>query len=100
MIWKETKNKSQRCDELRQYIEDRFKKVYPFSVTEKGSSVFSLPDGLKMSVFSMSGTHFDSLGMNYKNSPEFGDDDGDLYYIDDFDTPEDLFSAMLEETKR
>ena len=100
MIWKETKNKKQRRNELRKYIEDCFKKVYPFSITENGLPVFSLPDGLKMNVFSMGGTHFDSLGMSYKNSPEFGDDDGDLYDIDSFNTPEELFKAMLEETKR
>lgn len=93
------KKTDRRRSELREYVENRFKSIYPFKIAENGFAIFDLPDGLKMSVFSIGGKHFDSLGINYTNSPEFGDDDGDLYHIDDFETPEDLFNAMLNETK-
>lgn len=53
-----------------------------------------------MHLFSMSGFHFDCLEMNYTNLKEHEDDDGDLYFIDDYETVDELFNDMFEETRR
>lgn len=97
MIWTETKSLDERRTEIRKYIENRFKEIYPFREI-KNKVVFLLPDGFEMSLFSMGGLKFDCLGMNYTNSQE--DDDGDLYSIDDYETANELFNDMLEETRR
>ena len=48
----------------------------------------------------MHGKGFNCLGMEYGETSEVFPDDGDLYHIDDYDTPDEMFNAMLEETKR
>lgn len=80
-------------------IIDKMKSVFPFLVVD-GTTVFSLPDGLFMNVFSMRGDDFDALGMEYGENQEFQTDDGDLYYISDYQSLDDIFQAMLEETRR
>lgn len=97
MIWKETNSKAERRAQIKSYVIERFKKIYPF-ISENDTVLFRLNDEEIMKVVSLGGTHFDDLVMNYKSPND--SDDGDLYTIDDFDTPEKLFEAMLEETKR
>lgn len=96
MIWKGMKNSDVRREEIKNYIINAFSKYYP----RNGNNAFVLSDKTIISVFSMGGGQFDCLGINYQNNPEFGNDDGDLYYIDDYDTVEQLFADMLEETRR
>jgi hypothetical protein len=97
MIWKETGSKTERRLQIKEDIIERFKSVYP-NITRENKIVFILPDKTEMKVISLGGTHFDHLVMNYKSDNV--DDDGDLYSIDDYETVEELFSEMLEETKR
>lgn len=84
---------------LNKFVTEKMKSEYPYQEKD-GDVIFSLPDGLFMRIFSMSGEHFNCLGMEYGETPDLLPDDGDLYYVGDYSTPEKLFDAMLEETKR
>ena len=87
MIWSER----QSLTETKQFVENKFKEVYPY--TERNGDVFfSLPDGCTMKVVLLGGD-FHALVLDYTV------DDGDLYFIEDYKTPDELFKAMLEETK-
>ena len=97
MIWKETSSKAERRAQIKSYIIEQFKKVYPFT-SENDTVLFRINDEEVMKVVSLGGTHFDALVMDY-TSP-YDSDDGDLYHIDDYETPEEMFKAMLEETKQ
>lgn len=99
MIWKGTKSKTERRNEIKADLVNRFKAVFPFTVNNN-TVLFTLPDGMIMSVVSLGGTHFDDIVMNYKSPDGWDNDDGDLYHIDDYTTIEELFSAMLSETYR
>ena len=46
----------------------------------------------------MRGNNFNCLVMNYKSSTD--DDDGDIFYPNDYSNPEEMFKYMLEETRR
>lgn len=95
MTWTETLSKTERRAQIKEYIINRFKEIYSYS---ENPLEFTISDGSKMKVVSLGGTHFDSLVMSYKS--DYDDDDGDVYHIDDYDSPESLFTAMLEETQR
>lgn len=97
MTWTEIQSSNDMLSDIKSFLVREFSKIYSFSRIND-DTVFSLPDGLSMSIFTMHGKGFGCLGMNYKavNS----NDDGDLYYPDDYDTPNELFLAMLEETRR
>lgn len=97
MIWQETSSKAERRLQIKSYIIEQFKNVYPFT-SENNTVLFHINDEEVMKIVSLGGTHFDALVMDY-TSP-YDSDDGDLYHIDDYDTPEEMFNAMLEETKR
>lgn len=97
MIWKETSSKAERRAQIKSYIIEQFKKIYPFTF-ENDIVMFRINDEEVMKVISLGGTHFDDLVMDYTSLND--SDDGDLYTIDDYDTPEKLFEAMLAETKR
>ena len=98
MIWKESpkpKNKS-----LREYIEEKFQKIYPYEIDKEDNRVyFDLPDGSTVRV-----DNFDknvSLVLSYwSDIDEDMRGDGDRYYLEDYDTLDDMFEAMLEETRR
>lgn len=77
--------------EIKQFVENEFKKIYPYDEKD-GIVLFSLPDGSAMKVVLLGGD-FNALVLDYIS------EDGDLYYFDDYDTPEKIFRAMLEETK-
>lgn len=53
-----------------------------------------------MRLFVFRNKESDCIGMEYGESPDCFPDDGDLYYLSDFRAPNDMFYAMLEETKR
>lgn len=84
-----SENKS--LNEIRRYIEDKFKEKYPFSEKD-GTIVFSLPDGASMKVVQLGGD-FNALVMDYVG------EDGDTFSPDDYKTLDELFEAMFEETK-
>lgn len=84
---------------IKSAIIDKMKSVFPFTVID-GITVFSLSNGLFMNVFSMKGDDFDALGMEYGENQDFQTDDGDLYFISDYKSIDDMFQAMLEETRR
>ena len=87
--------------EIKNMAIERMKEVYPYSI-QKGEICFSLPDGVFMQFWMWRGeTEYDNaLGMEYGNRPDLLPDDGDLYYPADYDSFEEMFAAMLEETQR
>lgn len=99
MTWTEMKTAIDPVSAINVAIIDKMKSVFPFTVID-GITVFSLPDGLFMNVFSMKGNDFDALGMEYGEKQDFQTDDGDLYFISDYESIDDMFQAMLEETRR
>lgn len=99
MTWMEMKKTTDPITTIKAAIIDKMKSIFPFLIVD-GNIVFSLPDGLFMNVFSMKGDDFDALGMEYGEKQEYQTDDGDLYYISDYESLDDMFQAMLEETKR
>ena len=86
-----TYSESRSLNNIRSFIENKFKEKYPYSEID-GRIVFSLPDGVFMKVSQLGGD-FNALVMDYI------EEDGDLYYPDDYETLDALFEAMLEETK-
>ena len=95
MTWTENSSRQMNINDARAFIEERFKGVYPFE--EKNETVlFTLPDGFIMKVVSL-GSKFNALVMDYTSS--FDSDDGDTYRLEDFETPDAMFEAMLEETR-
>lgn len=99
MIWKEIRKTDDLVNDAKSFIIAQMKKQYKY-ITSESEPIFILNDKVFMRVFTMHGENFNCLGMEYGENPDVLSDDGDLYYIDDFGTPEDLFNAMLEETKR
>ena len=97
MTWAEILSSSDKLSDTKSFLIKEFSKIYSFS-SINDDTVFSLPDGLSMRIFTMHGKGFGCLGMNYKSDDS--NDDGDLYYPDEYDTPNELFLAMLEETRR
>ena len=97
MTWKEIQSSNDFLQDVKSYIEKKFCKVYGVSENTK-EPVFQLPDGNKMKIITMHGSGFECLIMNYKS--DFDDDDGDQFYPDDYSSPDEMFSAMLEETRR
>ena len=97
MTWKEIQSSDDCLEKVKSLLIERFKEIYKYTVDNK-EIIFSVPGGYLMKIFTMHGKSFSSLGMNYKSDIE--DDDGDLFYPEDFEKFDDMFSAMLEETKR
>jgi hypothetical protein len=73
------------------------KNVYLFS-EEESSVIFEVDNDTKMKIVELTGKDENSFVMNYYSSDD--EDDGDQYYISEYDTPDELFNAMLEETQR
>ena len=99
MTWTEMKKTTEPVKSIKSAMIDKMKSVFPFLIVD-GTTVFSLPNGLFMNIFSMRGDDFDALGMEYGEKQEYQTDDGDLYYISDYESLDDMFQAMLEETHR
>ena len=95
MTWTENSSRQMNINDARVFIEERFKGVYPFE-EKNGTVLFTLPDGFIMKVVSL-GSKFNALVMDYTSS--FDSDDGDTYRLEDFETPDAMFEAMLEETR-
>lgn len=95
MTWTASTSRKMSIDEARSFVEEQFKKIYPFEIKNE-KVLFTLPDGSIMKVVSL-GTKFNALVMDYTSSTD--SDDGDMYYLDDYTSPEEMFIAMLEETK-
>lgn len=99
MKWTELQKTNDLLNDAKDYIIEQMKQQYHYE-TKDNAIIFSLPDNVFMKVFSMHGEHFNCLGMEYGSTPDLLPEDGDLYYIADYDTPEQLFYAMLAEIKR
>ena len=99
MTWTEIRRSNDLVNDAKAYAVERLKKIFMCLPSEE-TPTFILPDGTFMRVFSMHGKGFNCLGMEYGETSEVFPDDGDLYHIDDYDTPDEMFKAMLEETKR
>ena len=108
MKWTESqknKNANERRNELKELIIGKFKIFHPFEVIDE-VTVFTLDDGLLMDVFSMSDRDSEDgiIAMEYsENMQDFKNhvsEDGDSYFADDYETANELFNDMLEETRR
>lgn len=97
MTWTEIRSSDDLLIDIKTFLEKKFSMIYSADKSG-GDTVFSLPDGSSMRIFLMHGKKFNCLGINYKSDND--DEDGDLYYPEDFETPDDMFTAMLEETQR
>lgn len=97
MTWKEIWTGEDFLRDIKTFIIKKFSESYPFE-EYNDETFFYLPDGYKMRIITMRGNNFNCLVMNYKSSDD--DDDGDLFYPDDYSDPEEMFKYMLEETKR
>jgi hypothetical protein len=82
---------------VKDYLITRMKNVYLFS-EEESSVIFEVDNDTKMKIVELTGKDENSFVMNYYSSDD--EDDGDQYYISEYDTPDELFNAMLEETQR
>ena len=82
---------------VKDYLITRMKNVYLFS-EEESSVIFEVDNDTKMKIVELTGKDENSFVMNYYSSDD--EDDGDQYYISEYDTPDELFYAMLEETQR
>lgn len=96
MTWKETPNNKS----LQEYIEERLKKIYPYEIDKEDNRIyFSLPDESVVRVDNFKKNEV--LVMSYwSDIDEDMRGDGDLYYLEDYDTLDEMFEAMLEETRR
>lgn len=78
-------------NDARAFAENKFREVYPYS-EKAGEVIFQLPDGSTMKVVQLGGK-INALTLAYT------EEDGDLYYPEDYDTIDDMFAEMLKETK-
>ncbi len=100
MTWRGIKKTNDSVLELKAYVIGEFEKIYQFDLVND-NIVFALSDNLFMSIDTIQwDENLFCLVMSYGESPDLRPDDGDTYYIDDYDTPEELFDAMLKETQR
>ena len=76
MTWTASTSRKMSIDETRSFVEEQFKKIYPFEIKNE-TVLFTLPDGSIMKVVSL-GTKFNALVMDYTSSTD--SDDGDMYY--------------------
>jgi hypothetical protein len=96
MTWMEIRSDDDFLDSARSYMITRFKEIYK-SFTKGGKTFFELSDGCTMHIDTMHSKDFECLVMVYVS--ENDNDDGDQYWPEDFETPNDMLEAMLAETK-
>lgn len=99
MTWTEIQKTDDLINDTKDFMIEQMKEYFE-CVSSQKIPTFILPDKLFMRIFAIHGKHSDCLGMEYGETPSVFPDDGDLYYISDFKTPNDMFYSMLEETKR
>ena len=99
MTWTETKRPSDINNQVYDYIVSQFKGIYPNHIDEFGNIRFYCPDGSSFNVFDLGFGEYGSFVLSYFDGDVDGED-GDLYYPEDYDTPEAMFAEMLEETRR
>ena len=97
MTWKEIQISDVFLLDGKTFMIKKFSELYPFE-KRNDETLFYLPDGYKMHIVIMRGNNFNCLVMNYKSSTD--DDDGDIFYPNDYSNPEEMFKYMLEETRR
>ena len=93
MAWTE-KNFNSDFDKIKQCLETEFKKIYSTNAEQR----FVLPNGSAMKIVLLNFKAYHSFVMDYKSDTDW--DDGDQYFPSDYNSFEELFQAMLEETQR
>ena len=91
MDWAELLKSRDSILKIKAEVIERFKEIFPYE-ERGGKTYFSLPDGCTMSVFSF--LEYGCLGMDY------GEDDGDLFYPEDYPDFNSFFADMLAETEQ
>lgn len=102
MKWTEQLKTTDSLMEIKNMAIEQMKAIYPNNEDKDGNVCFKLPDGLFMRIWVWkSDTEYDNaLGMEYGETSNLFPDDGDLYYPADYNSFDELFNAMLEETRR
>lgn len=93
MIWTEKNSKEIITNDLI----DKFKEVYEHH-DKNGVCYFNITDDCTMEIVRLDFKTETAWVMSYKSPDD--DDDGDQYYPDDYSSFDDMFNAMLEETRR
>lgn len=94
MTWVE---KNFNCDS--EMIKDELEKCFERHYNRSDSDQrFLLPDGSEMEIDILHWEDGHSFVMDYKSEKDW--DDGDQYFPSDYNSFEELFQAMLEETQR
>lgn len=88
--WDGSKAQGTALREIVGMLRTAFAEYYPMRVTEL-ETYFDLPDGLSMCFFTF--CEYGCIGIDY------GADDGDLYYPEDYASFDALCADMLEETR-
>ena len=106
VTWDDLRQSGDLLMSSKRYMIEKMKKIYPYWLITgpnwcgMSETVFLLPDGYYMSVFSMRGDEYDCLGMEYGEKAELRPDDGDLYCLSDYETPAQMLEDMLAEHNR
>ena len=93
MTWAEKKQKNEITNDLI----NKFKEVYQYH-EEGGICYFHIDDVCTMKIVRLDFNSHTTWVMSYKSPDD--DDDGGQYYPDDYLSIDDMFEAMLEETRR
>lgn len=114
MTWKETKSysetmKKKRIHEVVEWVENKLADIYEeieLAFDYGHERCFLLPDGTVIHVVGMIGEKFNDIVVEYSQNMEqkrkMDTEDGDLFPIDDpeeFESPDDMFNAILEEIR-
>jgi len=94
--WTELLTSKSDIKTVKSFFESKMKEHYK-SFEKNGTTCFILSHDTTMHICAFNEGTESCLVMSYKSSDD--DDDGDQYYISDYDTPDEMFKAMLEETK-
>ena len=97
VTWAELLPMNDSITTAKEYIIERMKSIYEFNIVDN-IVFFYLDQDTVMHIVTLHWKDEDSLVMDY-HSPD-DDDDGDQYFISDYETPDEMFQAMLEETRR
>ena len=82
--------------DMKSEIDNRFKAVYKYSESKTDGYVFKQDSGISFTVHKMGASSpWDFLVIDYHDTGE----DGDAFYPEDYSSIDDMFKAMLEETK-
>lgn len=82
--------------DMKKDVDNKFKEVYRFTESKSDGYVFTTDSDISFTVHVMGEDEpWNFLVIDYHDTGE----DGDAFYPDDYSSIDDMFKAMLEETK-